>query len=196
MPVHRIGYHWTVMTWSLVSVQSLGLSPVREPIHCGVAHHLIQTGGWSVHQCSFGNRDIDCYSSVFPQGQREFPTFLSAAVVRATVVAVWLFPRQSLGWPMSVDGAVRQFCMHKKATIQELDSMLKEFDLQRSSVEINRNTPLWSHNSVWNRRYMDPKSGYTLQQLWKEACYDLARAEKAKDGKKQPVERSRTLHQP
>ena len=26
-----------------------------------------------------------------------------------------------LGWPMSKDGAVRQFCMHKTATIQELD---------------------------------------------------------------------------
>ena len=74
-----------------------------------------------------------------------------------------------LGWPMSIDGAVRQFCMHKTATIQELDSMLEEFDLQRSSVEINRNTPQWSHNSVWNRKYMEPKSGYTLLQLWKEA---------------------------
>ena len=70
-----------------------------------------------------------------------------------------------LGWPMSVDGAVRQFCMHKKDTIQELDNMLKEFNLQRSSVEINRNTTLWSHNSVWNKKYMDPNPGYTLQQL-------------------------------
>ena len=73
-----------------------------------------------------------------------------------------------LGWPMSVDGAIRQFCMHRKDTIQELDSMLKEFNLQRSSVEINRNTTLWSHNSVWNRKYMDPNPGYTLQQLWDE----------------------------
>ena len=76
-----------------------------------------------------------------------------------------------LGWTMLIDGTVRQFCMHKKATIQELGSMLEEFDLQRSSVEINRNTPQWSHNSVWNRRYIDPKSGYTLQQLWKEAFF-------------------------
>ena len=53
-----------------------------------------------------------------------------------------------LGWPMSIDGAVRQFCMHKRDTIQELDNMLAEFNLQRSSVEINRNTTLWSHNSV------------------------------------------------
>ena len=47
-----------------------------------------------------------------------------------------------LGWPMSIDGAVRQFCMHKRDTIQELNGMLAEFNLQRSSVEINRNTTL------------------------------------------------------
>ena len=70
-----------------------------------------------------------------------------------------------LGWPMSIDGAVRQFCMHKRDTIQELNGMLAEFNLQRSSVEINRNTTLWSHNSVWNKKYMDPYPGYTLQQL-------------------------------
>ena len=67
-----------------------------------------------------------------------------------------------LGWSISVDGAVRQFCMHKRDTIQELDKMLTEFNLQRSSVEINRNTPLWSHNSVWNKKYMDP--------IWDTLC--------------------------
>ena len=74
-----------------------------------------------------------------------------------------------LGWPMSIDGAVRQFCMHKRDTIQELDKMLAEFNLQRSSVEINRNTTLWSHNSVWNKKYMDPFPGYSLQQLWDDS---------------------------
>ena len=39
-----------------------------------------------------------------------------------------------LGWPLSIDGAVRQFCMHKRATIQDLNGMLAEFNLQRSSV--------------------------------------------------------------
>ena len=62
-----------------------------------------------------------------------------------------------------IDGAVRQFCMHKRDTIQELNSMLAEFNLQRSSVKINRNTTLWSHNSVWNKKYMDLHPGYTLQ---------------------------------
>ena len=74
-----------------------------------------------------------------------------------------------LGWPMSIDGAVRQFCMHKRDTIQQLNNMLAEFNLQRSSVEINQSTALWSHNSVWNRKYMDPLPGYTLQQLWDES---------------------------
>ena len=61
-----------------------------------------------------------------------------------------------LGWPMSIDGAVRQFCMHKRDTIQELNNMLEEFNLQRSSVEINRSTTLWSHNAVRNKNIWIP----------------------------------------
>ena len=80
-----------------------------------------------------------------------------------------------LGWPLSIDGAVRQFCMHKRATIEELNDMLAEFNLQRSSVEINRNTTLWSHNSVWNEKYMDPYPGYTLQQLWDASEHYICR---------------------
>ena len=80
-----------------------------------------------------------------------------------------------LGWPLSIDGAVRQFCMHKRDTIQELNGMLAEFNLQRSSVEINRNTTLWSHNSVWNKKYMDPYPGYTLQQLWDASEHYICR---------------------
>ena len=80
-----------------------------------------------------------------------------------------------LGWPLSIDGAVRQFCMHKHATIDELNDMLAEFNLQRSSVEINRNTTLWSHNSVWNKKYMDPYPGHTLQQLWDASEHYICR---------------------
>ena len=55
-----------------------------------------------------------------------------------------------LGWPLSIDGAVR----HYKKAIQELDNMLQEFDLRRSSVAINRNATQWPHNSVWNKKYI------------------------------------------
>ena len=44
--------------------------------------------------------------------------------------------------------------------------MLKEYDMKRDSVEINHDAPQWSHHGVWNRRYMEPKPGYTLEQLW------------------------------
>ena len=47
--------------------------------------------------------------------------------------------------------------------------MLKEYDMKRDSVEINHDAPQWSHNAVWNRRYMEPKTGYTLRQLWADS---------------------------
>ena len=72
------------------------------------------------------------------------------------------------GWPLHIDGAVRQCCIHRAASLQELDDMLKEYDMKRDSVEINH-APQWSHHAVWNRRYMEPKPGYTLQQLWADS---------------------------
>ena len=37
--------------------------------------------------------------------------------------------------------------------------------MKRDSVEMNRKPSQWSHNAVWNRKYMESKQGYTLQQL-------------------------------
>ena len=65
-------------------------------------------------------------------------------------------------WPLHIDGAVRQCCIH---TLQGLDDMLSEYDMKRDSVEINHDAPHWSHYGVWNRRYMEPKPGHTLRQL-------------------------------
>ena len=47
--------------------------------------------------------------------------------------------------------------------------MLKEYDMKRDSVEINYDAPQWSHHAVWNRKYMEPKQGYTLEQLWADS---------------------------
>ena len=74
-----------------------------------------------------------------------------------------------VGWPSHIDGAVRQCCIHRSATLQELDDMLGEYDMKRDSVEINHKAPQWSHNAVWNRKYMEPKHGYTLRQLWADS---------------------------
>ena len=46
-----------------------------------------------------------------------------------------------VGWPLHIDGAVRQCCIHRAASLQELDDMLKEYDMKRDSVEINRDAP-------------------------------------------------------
>ena len=46
---------------------------------------------------------------------------------------------------------------------------IKEYDMKRDSVEINHDAPEWSHHAVWNRRYMEPKPGYTLEQLWADS---------------------------
>ena len=52
------------------------------------------------------------------------------------------------------------------ARLQELDDILKEYDMKRDSVEINRDALQWSHHTVWNRKYIEPRPGYTLEQLW------------------------------
>ena len=46
-----------------------------------------------------------------------------------------------VGWPLHIDGAVRQNCAHRDATLQELDDLLGEYDLKRDLVEINHKAP-------------------------------------------------------
>ena len=46
-----------------------------------------------------------------------------------------------VGWPLHIDGAVRQSCAHRDTTLQELDNLLREYDLKRDLVEINRKAP-------------------------------------------------------
>ena len=66
-------------------------------------------------------------------------------------------------------GGLTQGVKFPYASLQELDDMLKEHDMKRDSVEINHDAPQWSHHAVWNRRYMEPKPGYTLEQLWADS---------------------------
>ena len=46
-----------------------------------------------------------------------------------------------VGWPLHIDGAVRQRCVHRDTTLQELDDLLSEYDMKRDLVEINRKAP-------------------------------------------------------
>lgn len=67
-----------------------------------------------------------------------------------------------VGWPLHIDGAVRQRCVHRDTTLQELDDLLGEYDMKRDLVEINRKAPQWAHKAVWNKLYMEPNAGFAL----------------------------------
>ena len=71
-----------------------------------------------------------------------------------------------IGWPLVIDGAVRQCCVHRYSTIQD---MLLAYDLKKNSVEINRSASQWSHYAVWNRKYMEARHGNNVRQLWEES---------------------------
>ena len=78
-----------------------------------------------------------------------------------------------VGWPLHIDGAVRQRCIHRDTTLQELDDLLSEYDMTRDLAEINRKAPQWSHKAVWNKWYMEPKASLTLSQMWINAEADI-----------------------
>ena len=37
-----------------------------------------------------------------------------------------------IGWPLFIDGAVRQCCVHRKATVQELEDMLQAYNMKET----------------------------------------------------------------
>jgi hypothetical protein len=44
-----------------------------------------------------------------------------------------------VGWPLHIDGAVRQRCVHRDTTLQELDDLLSEYDMNEKGP--GRNQP-------------------------------------------------------
>ena len=72
-----------------------------------------------------------------------------------------------VGWPLHLDGAVKQRCIHRTTTLRELDELLQAYDMKRNLVELNYEAAQWKHKVVWNRRYMEAKRGQGLIQMWK-----------------------------
>ena len=46
--------------------------------------------------------------------------------------------------PLLIDGAVRQFCVHRYSTVQDMQDRLSAYDLSKNSVEINKDAPQWT----------------------------------------------------
>ena len=55
-----------------------------------------------------------------------------------------------VGWPLHLDGAVKQRYVHRTTTLQELDDLLSAYDMKRDLVELNY-TAQWAHRAVWNQ---------------------------------------------
>ena len=72
-----------------------------------------------------------------------------------------------VGWPLHIDGVVRQRCIHRDTTLRELDDLLREYDMKWDLAEINR-------KAVWNKWCMEPKTGFTLSQMWTNSEADIA----------------------
>ena len=70
-----------------------------------------------------------------------------------------------VGWPLHLDGAVKQRCLHRTTTLSELDELLQAYDMKRNLVELNYEAAQWKHKAVWTRRYMEAKRGHELIQL-------------------------------
>ena len=45
--------------------------------------------------------------------------------------------------------------------------------MKRDLVEINRKAPQWAHKAVWNKWYMEPKAGFTLNRMWADSEPDI-----------------------
>ena len=80
-----------------------------------------------------------------------------------------------VGWPLHLDGAVKQRCIHRTTTLRELDELLQAYDMKRNLVELNYEAAQWQHKVVWNKRYMEAKRGQGLIQMWNEHEIDITK---------------------
>ena len=80
-----------------------------------------------------------------------------------------------VGWPLHLDGAVKPWCVHRTATLQELTDLLGTYDMKRDLRELNYKAAQWTYGAVWNRWYMEPNPGRTMRQMWRDHETEIAR---------------------
>jgi hypothetical protein len=71
-----------------------------------------------------------------------------------------------VGWPLHLDGAVKQWCVHRATTFQELTDLLSTYDMKRDVLELDDKAAPWGYGAVWNRWYMDSNTGRSMRQMW------------------------------
>jgi len=53
-----------------------------------------------------------------------------------------------VGWPLHIDGAVRQRCIHRDTTLQELDDLLSEYDMNVTWPKSTAKHPVGTQSSL------------------------------------------------
>ena len=78
-----------------------------------------------------------------------------------------------VGWVLHLDGAVKQWCVHRTATFQELTGLLRTYDMKRDLIELNYKAAQWGVGAVWNRKYMETNTGKSMRQMWIDCEADI-----------------------
>ena len=73
-----------------------------------------------------------------------------------------------VGWPPHLDGAVKQWCVHRTTTFQELTDLLSTYDMKRDLLELNDKAAHWGYGAVWNHRHMDSSTSRSMRP--KKGC--------------------------
>ena len=76
---------------------------------------------------------------------------------------------------LHLDGAVKQWCVHRTATFQELTGLLKTYDMKRDLIELNHKAAQWGIGAIWNRKYMETNTTKSMRQMWKDRESDINR---------------------
>ena len=85
----------------------------------------------------------------------------------------------SVGWPLHLNGAVKQWCVHRTATFQELAGLLKTYNIKeykRDLIELNSNAAQWKVGAVWNRFYMETETRKSMRQMWRDQKSDMKKS--------------------
>ena len=79
-----------------------------------------------------------------------------------------------VGWPLhlDLDGAVKQWCVHRTAAFQELTGLLT-YDMKRDFIELNYKAAQWGFGAVWNRRYMETNTEKSMRHMWRDREADI-----------------------
>jgi hypothetical protein len=79
--------------------------------------------------------------------------------------------RENVKFAQSRDGmGVRVL---RTATFQELTDLLSTYDMKRDLIELNYKAAQWRFGAVRNCRYMEPKPGKSMRQIWRDREADV-----------------------